>query len=58
MSVSNAPTPTRPAASSERRPITVLFADIASSIAIAERLDPEPQGSEFESLSRSQPLRH
>ena len=28
-------------ASSERRPITVLFADIAGSTAIAERLDPE-----------------
>ncbi|HYM95701.1 MAG TPA: adenylate/guanylate cyclase domain-containing protein [Candidatus Sulfotelmatobacter sp.] len=31
----------RPAGSSERRPITVLFADIAGSTAIAERLDPE-----------------
>ena len=41
MSVSGAPTPTRPEASSERRPITVLFADIAGSTAIAERLDPE-----------------
>ncbi|HKW58823.1 MAG TPA: adenylate/guanylate cyclase domain-containing protein [Candidatus Dormibacteraeota bacterium] len=41
MSVSGAPTPTRPAASSERRPITVLFADIAGSTSIAERLDPE-----------------
>jgi class 3 adenylate cyclase len=30
-----------PAASSERRPLTVLFADIAGSTAIAERLDPE-----------------
>jgi class 3 adenylate cyclase len=29
------------AASSERRPITVLFADIAGSTAIAERMDPE-----------------
>src|SRR5438309_11870246 len=27
--------------SSERRPITVLFADIAGSTAIAERMDPE-----------------
>src|SRR5215831_5426733 len=44
MSVSDATTPARPArpaASSERRPITVLFADIAGSTAIAERLDPE-----------------
>lgn len=32
---------TRPAASSERRPLTVLFADIAGSTAIAETLDPE-----------------
>src|SRR5215472_4663834 len=37
----DAPTSTRPAGSSERRPITVLFADIAGSTAIAERLDPE-----------------
>src|ERR1700704_2592349 len=29
------------AGSSERRPITVLFADIAGSTAIAERMDPE-----------------
>src|SRR5436190_2122822 len=41
MSVSDATTPARPAASSERRPITVLFADIAGSTAIAERMDPE-----------------
>jgi class 3 adenylate cyclase len=41
MSVSDAPTPAPPAASSERRPLTVLFADIAGSTAIAERLDPE-----------------
>jgi len=33
--------PTRPAASSERRSITVLFADIAGSTSIAERMDPE-----------------
>ena len=32
---------TRPTASSERRSITVLFADIAGSTAIAERMDPE-----------------
>ena len=41
MSVSDAATPTRPAVTSERRPITVVFADIAGSTAIAERLDPE-----------------
>src|SRR5215831_9055681 len=44
MSVSDATTPARPArpaASSERRPITVLFADLAGSTAIAERMDPE-----------------
>ena len=41
MSVSDAPTPVSRAASSERRPLTVLFADIAGSTAIAERLDPE-----------------
>ena len=35
-----APAPVR-AASSERRPITVLFADIAGSTALAERMDPE-----------------
>src|SRR5437879_7105325 len=33
--------PARPTASSERRSITVLFADIAGSTAIAERMDPE-----------------
>ena len=31
----------RAAATSERRPITVLFADIAGSTALAERMDPE-----------------
>src|ERR1700739_1959057 len=41
MSVSDARTPGSRAASSERRPLTVLFADIAGSTAIAERLDPE-----------------
>ena len=41
MSVSGAETPAPRAASSERRPLTVLFADIAGSTAIAERLDPE-----------------
>jgi class 3 adenylate cyclase len=33
--------PTRPAASSERRSVTVLFADIAGSTSIAESMDPE-----------------
>ena len=41
MSVSGAPTSARPAGSSERRPITVLFADLAGSTAAAERMDPE-----------------
>lgn len=41
MTVSGAPNPARPTGSSERRPITVLFADIAGSTAIAERMDPE-----------------
>jgi class 3 adenylate cyclase len=36
-----APAPGGAAGSSERRPITVLFADIVGSTAIAERLDPE-----------------
>src|SRR2546430_5332560 len=57
MSVSDAPTPTRPAASSERRPITVLFADIAGSTAIAEQLDPEDWtvlvGEAFQRLNRT-----
>ncbi len=36
------PAATRAAAgTSERRPLTVLFADIAGSTAIAERMDPE-----------------
>src|SRR5438105_2754691 len=57
MSASDAPTPTRPAASSERRPITVLFADIAGSTAIAEQLDPEDWtvlvGEAFQRLNRT-----
>src|SRR5438067_2531673 len=57
MRVSDAPTPTRPAASSERRPITVLFADIAGSTAIAEQLDPEDWtvlvGEAFQRLNRT-----
>src|SRR5437773_715198 len=31
----------KPAATSERRPLTILFADIAGSTTIAEKLDPE-----------------
>jgi class 3 adenylate cyclase len=41
MSVSGASSPARPAGSSERRPLTVLFADLAGSTAVAERMDPE-----------------
>lgn len=41
MSVPDATSQGRPTGSSERRPITILFADIAGSTAIAERLDPE-----------------
>jgi class 3 adenylate cyclase len=41
MSVPDARTTSRATASSERRPLTVLFADIAGSTAIAERLDLE-----------------
>ena len=41
MSTTGAASPTRPAGSSERRPLTVLFADLAGSTAIAERMDPE-----------------
>jgi class 3 adenylate cyclase len=41
MSASDAPASARPTGSSERRPLTVLFADIAGSTSIAERLDPE-----------------
>src|SRR5216110_2338617 len=57
MSVSDATTPARQAASSERRPITVLFADIAGSTAIAEQLDPEDWtvlvGEAFQRLNRT-----
>jgi len=41
MSVSDTARPSQSAGSSERRPITVLFADLAGSTAIAERMDPE-----------------
>src|SRR3989441_12768802 len=54
---SDATTPARPAASSERRPITVLFADIAGSTAIAERMDPEDWtaivGEAFKRMNRT-----
>jgi class 3 adenylate cyclase len=57
MSVSDAPTPTRATASSERRPITVLFADIAGSTSIAERMDPEDWtsliGEAFQRMNRT-----
>src|SRR6266480_5519776 len=41
MTVSDARRPAGQTGASERRPITVLFADIAGSTAIAERMDPE-----------------
>ncbi len=41
MTLLDSPTPARRTGSGERRPITVLFADIAGSTSIAERLDPE-----------------
>jgi class 3 adenylate cyclase len=57
VSVSDASSPPRPAASSERRPITVVFADLAGSTAIAERMDPEDWttlvGQAFARLNRT-----
>jgi len=57
MSVSGAPSPARPAGSSERRPITVVFADLAGSTAAAERMDPEDWtvlvGKAFELMNRT-----
>jgi class 3 adenylate cyclase len=41
MAISGAPSPAHETGAGERRPLTVLFADIAGSTAIAERLDPE-----------------
>jgi len=41
VTISGRPAAARQAGSGERRPLTVLFADIAGSTAIAERLDPE-----------------
>src|SRR6478752_4240558 len=47
----------RKAGASERRPITVLFADIAGSTSIAERLDPEDWttlvGDAFQRMNRT-----
>ncbi len=49
--------PDRPTASSERRSITVLFADIAGSTSIAERMDPEDWtalvGEAFKRMTRA-----
>jgi class 3 adenylate cyclase len=57
MSASNAAAQGRPTGSSERRPITILFADIAGSTAIAERLDPEDWtaliGEAFKRMNRT-----
>ena len=57
MTVSDAPTPAGRSGASERRPITVLFADIAGSTAIAERLDPEDWtaivGEAFKRMNRT-----
>src|SRR6266536_3771877 len=57
MSVPDARTTARATASSERRPLTVLFADIAGSTAIAERMDPEDWtilvGEAFARLNRT-----
>jgi class 3 adenylate cyclase len=41
VTISGTPAAARQAGSGERRPLTVLFADIAGSTAIAERMDPE-----------------
>src|SRR6184192_4614978 len=55
--MSVAPSPAKPTGSSERRPLTVLFADIAGSTAIAERLDPEDWtaliGKAFQRMNRT-----
>ena len=57
MSVTGAPSPAKPTGSSERRPLTVLFADLAGSTAIAERMDPEDWtalvGEAFARLNRT-----
>src|SRR6184192_4950441 len=55
--MSVAPSPAKPTGSSERRPLTVLFADLAGSTAIAERMDPEDWtalvGEAFARLNRT-----
>lgn len=57
MTISAANDRARKAGSSERRPITVLFADIAGSTSIAERLDPEDWttlvGEAFQRMNRT-----
>src|SRR6266576_4303168 len=57
MTVSDARRPAGQTGASERRPITVLFADIAGSTAIAERLDPEDWtaliGEAFQQMNRT-----
>src|SRR6516162_9838619 len=57
MAVSDARVTTPGAGSSERRPLTVLFADIAGSTSIAERLDPEDWtalvGEAFQRMNRT-----
>jgi class 3 adenylate cyclase/uncharacterized protein (DUF736 family) len=49
--------PAHPTGSSERRPLTVLFADIAGSTSIAEKLDPEDWtalvGEAFKRMNRT-----
>src|SRR5207244_357909 len=57
MTISAADDRARGAGVSERRPITVLFADIAGSTSIAERLDPEDWtilvGEAFQRMNRT-----
>src|SRR5213596_3658736 len=57
MTISAADDRARGAGVSERRPITVLFADIAGSTSIAERLDPEDWttlvGKAFQRMNRT-----
>src|SRR2546430_16469199 len=57
MMVSGTQRPGGNTGASERRPITVLFADIAGSTAIAERLDPEDWtaivGEAFQRMNRT-----
>jgi adenylate cyclase len=49
-----------PDAQSDRRPVTVLFADLSGFTALSERLDPEDvralQGDLFKEMSRHRPL--